>query len=116
MTDERLERIIGALLRTGVILSAAVVLAGGIWYLASSADAVPPYRHFQPHVRGVHALAELPPATALILVGMLILIATPVARVVFALVGFALEGDRAYMVITGVVLVVLMYSLGMALA
>ena len=32
-TDERVERMIGALLRWGVILAAAVVLAGGAMYL-----------------------------------------------------------------------------------
>ena len=31
MTDERMDRIIGNLLRAGVVLAAAVVLAGEIW-------------------------------------------------------------------------------------
>jgi uncharacterized membrane protein len=115
MNDERLEKIVGNLLRTGVVLSAAVVLAGGVWYLASSGGSVPPYHQFQPTVTGLHALTELPPPLALILAGLLLLIATPVARVVFALVAFALEHDRAYVVITAIVLAILIYSIGTAL-
>jgi uncharacterized membrane protein len=40
----------------------------------------------------------------------LLLIATPIARVAFSLVGFAMEHDRRYVVITSIVLVVLVYS------
>jgi uncharacterized membrane protein len=46
------------------------------------------------------------------LAGLLLLIATPVARVVFCLVAFALERDHAYVWITLVVLVILLYSIG----
>lgn len=114
MTDARLDRIIGNLLRTGVFLAAAVVLAGGVRYLAASGESAPPYHQFRPSVSGFHALAELPPPEALILIGLLILIATPVARVVFALVAFALEGDRVYVTISAVVLAILLYSIGTA--
>ena len=42
---------------------------------------------------------------------MLLLIATPVARVAFAVFGFAAEHDRMYVVFTLIVLAVLLYSL-----
>ena len=112
MTDIRLEQIIANLLRAGVILAAAVVLAGGVWYLAASGGQAPSYLGFHPTVRGVHALAVLPGPQALILIGLLILIATPVARVALAIVGFALEGDRMYVGMTVLVLVILLYSIG----
>jgi uncharacterized membrane protein len=115
LTDDRLDRIISNLLRTGVTLAAAVVLAGGVWYLATRGESAPRYRGFHPDLRGLHALGTLPGAEALILVGLLILIATPVARVVFAIVGFALEGDRVYAGITAIVLAILLYSIGTAL-
>ena len=111
MTDERLELIVANLLRTGVILAAVVVLIGGVWYLAGAGEAPRDYHHFHPMVHGVKAIGTLPVAEAVILAGLLILIATPVARVVFALVAFALEHDRKYVVITAIVLVVLLYSL-----
>ncbi|HTX38228.1 MAG TPA: DUF1634 domain-containing protein [Bryobacteraceae bacterium] len=93
MTEHRMDELIGYLLRTGVLIAAAVVAAGGAWYLASGGPAGDPR------------------AITLIWVGLLILVATPVARVVFSLVAFALQGDRAYVVITGIVLAVLVYSL-----
>ena len=112
MTSERMDQIIGTLLRVGVTIAAAVVLAGGIWYLAANGEGKPDYRTFHPRVQGLSALATLPHAEALILLGLLILIATPVARVVFSLVAFILEGDRLYVAFTITVLVVLLYSLG----
>ena len=41
MNDERLDKIVGVVLRTGVILAAALVLAGGILFLASHDQQVP---------------------------------------------------------------------------
>jgi uncharacterized membrane protein len=43
--------------------------------------------------------------------GILVLIATPVARVLFSMLGFALERDWMYVVITAIVLALLLYSL-----
>ena len=47
----------------------------------------------------------------IIQLGLLLLIATPVARVAFSVVAFALERDRLYVVITLIVLAVLLFSL-----
>ena len=112
MNDNRMDQIIGKLLRIGVVVSAVVVVSGGAWYLAESGENLPAYRQFQPDVRGLNALATLPHPQALILLGLLILIVTPVARVVFSLVAFALEQDRLYVVFTLTVLLILLYSLG----
>ena len=114
MTDTRMEWIIGNLLRAGVVLAAAVVLAGGLWYLAASGSHAVEYGHFRPDAGGLHSLVTLPPPEALILAGLLILIATPVARVVFSLVAFALERDRVYVAVTTIVLLALLYSIGTA--
>lgn len=114
MTDDLLERIIGNLLRSGVVLAAVVVAAGGAWYLTDAAPAVVDYHRFHAELRGLHSLALLPGPQALILIGLLILIATPVARVVFSLFAFALERDWLYVGITAAVLVALLYSIGTA--
>jgi uncharacterized membrane protein len=47
----------------------------------------------------------------LIQLGLLFLIATPIARVAFSIVGFAIERDRMYVVFTLIVLAILLYSL-----
>jgi uncharacterized membrane protein len=112
MTDRRLELILGTLLRVGVALSAAVVLGGGVWYLAALGMAPTNYRHFHAGPRGSMVGMSGPEMT--IQVGLLILIATPVARVIFSLMGFALERDRVYVAITLVVLAILAYSIGSA--
>ena len=114
MRDERLEQLVGSLLRTGVVTAAAVVLAGGAWYLAAAGGTVVDYGKFQPAVTHVRALGQLPAPEAVILAGLLILIATPVARVVFSLAAFAMERDRTYVVCTLIVLAVLIYSIGTA--
>jgi uncharacterized membrane protein len=114
VTDERMDQIIGNLLRTGVALSAAVVAAGGVWYLAANGAAPAGYRHFHDEARGLRSLASLTPPQVVILIGLLILIATPIARVVFSLIAFAMERDRTFVTITAVVLGVLAYSIGAA--
>ena len=111
MTDDRLEQIVGNLLRAGVMLSGGVVLAGGVWYLAAHGGSTPGYHTFRPDVQGIHALFQLPTPLAVILAGLLILVATPVARVIFALVAFGLERDRIYVAVTAIVLAILLYSL-----
>ncbi|MDQ2773857.1 MAG: DUF1634 domain-containing protein, partial [Acidobacteriota bacterium] len=50
-------------------------------------------------------------ARSIIQFGILLLIATPILRVAFSLVGFAMERDKAYVLITTVVLAILLYSL-----
>ena len=108
MTDQRTEEIIGTLLRTGVLLAATVVFAGGVWYLAVHGMETPRFRSF-------HAThwkwSDWGRPRGLIELGLLILVATPVARVAFSLVAFALERDRTYVLITLGVLLVLAYSL-----
>jgi uncharacterized membrane protein len=47
----------------------------------------------------------------LIQFGLLLLIATPAARVVFSVAGFAIERDWMYVAITLLVLLTLLYSL-----
>ena len=58
----------------------------------------------------VHGAMELRPLE-LIQFGLLLLIATPVARVMFSVLGFALERDWMYVVITLLVLALLIYTL-----
>jgi uncharacterized membrane protein len=117
-TDERVERILGNLLRAGVILAAAVVLVGGTLYLV---------HYGQTDTRGNHIFHGEPPelrspraiiadvrtgdSRGIIQLGLLVLIGTPVARVVFSVIAFLLERDWTYTVVTLIVLAVLLYSL-----
>ena len=116
-TDRRVEDIIGNLLRIGVALAASVVLAGGIVFLFHHGRSPANYRVFrgEPNdlrqVTGiVHDAFELS-GRGLIQLGLLLLIATPVARVAFSIFGFAEEKDWMYVGFTTIVLAILLYSL-----
>jgi uncharacterized membrane protein len=115
--DRRLESILGTLLRVGVLISATVVLCGGCIYLARHAHEPANYRAFRGEpsdyrtIPGVIRSAVRGHGRGLIQLGLLFLIATPIARVAFSIVGFAIERDRLYVIFTVVVLVILLYSL-----
>ena len=116
-TDHRVETIVGNLLRVGVILSALIILAGGVVFLARHGTEPANYRIFRGepsdlrHVRGIVRTAVGLRGRGIIQLGLLLLIATPIARVAFSLFGFAEERDRMYMAFTGIVLIILLYSL-----
>ena len=116
-TDERLEIIIGNLLRIGVGISALVVLAGGILYLARYGSQHINYGSFHGEPRELRTISGIARggraghARAIIQFGLLLLIATPIARVIFSAYGFWRERDYRYVFITLIVLGVLLYSI-----
>jgi uncharacterized membrane protein len=117
MNDRRLEDIIGQLLRAGVLLSAVTVLSGGILYLAGNHAAQIHDHVFVPGGPGTRTLAGIVRSAAhgesagIIQLGLLLLVLTPVARVAVAMVGFLLERDRFYAVVSLIVLAILAFSL-----
>jgi uncharacterized membrane protein len=117
-TDERLDQILGNLLRFGVLLAGAVVLIGGAVYLGRhGTEEMPSYREFRGepeeyrHLSTIVADAAVLHGRGIIQLGLLILIATPIARVVFSVFAFAAQRDYTYVVVTLIVLTVLIYSL-----
>ena len=116
-TDQRVEVIIGNLLRAGVVLAAAVVLVGAAVYLVRHGSAAPHYAVFQGEptdlrtASGVIADAVAMRGRGIIQLGLLLLLATPVARVAFSVFAFAMERDVLYVVVTLIVLAVLAFSL-----
>jgi uncharacterized membrane protein len=116
-TDERLENLLGNILRGGVLVSATVVLAGGILFLARHGTEPPAYHVFHGEPTDLRAVSGILKdafdvrGRGLIQFGLLLLIATPVARVVFSVVMFLLARDVRYVVFTLIVLAILLYSL-----
>lgn len=111
---------ISALLRIGVGISLVTILLG---------TAVS-FLHHPEYVSSEHALAHLTapgsaPRTlgdvlsgiadgrgqAIVMLGLLVLLATPVMRVAISCVVFIREGDRPYAAMTGIVLVLILTSL-----
>lgn len=116
-TDHELDLSVAAMLRIGISLAAIVVLAGGLLSLRHPHATVPNYTHFTASgpalstVAGIlHGTAHANPG-AIIQLGMLLLIATPVARVMYCVYGFARQRDKLYVLISLTVLMILFYSL-----
>jgi uncharacterized membrane protein len=116
-TDEKTEAVIGNLLRAGVLLSAAVVLLGAILYLWSNRGPHPDLHTFRSEPAYLRSVDDVARSTmhkdsrGIMQLGLLFLVLTPIARVFFAAVAFAMERDFAYVVISLFVLAVLIYSL-----
>jgi len=107
----------GRLLQVGVLLAATVVLAGGAVYMVRHAGERANYRVFTAApVEVRHPAAMLRgiahgDAAAIIELGILLLVATPICRVIFAVIGFAVERDRLYVAISLTVLAVLLFGM-----
>jgi uncharacterized membrane protein len=116
-TDQRIEQIVGDLLRMGLLMATAVITLGAVIYLARHGTEQPEYRLFHgepPDLRGLAGIVDVAldwRGRGLIQLGLLVLLATPVARVLFSIVAFAMQRDGLYVAITTVVLIVLLYSI-----
>ena len=116
--DRDMERIIGLQLRFGVVIASLIVLIGGLIYLNRSGNLVVPHYHsfigtkarfttISKILKGVYAIN----AKGIIELGVIVLIATPIFRIAFSLVGFIIEKDKLYIGITLIVLAVMMFSI-----
>jgi uncharacterized membrane protein len=116
-SDEKVESIMGNLLRVGVILAATVILFGGLVYLVRHGTAHPSYQMFRGEpadlktLRGIWGDAVSFRGRGIIQLGLLLLILTPIARVVFSVYAFARQRDWTYVIFTLIVLGLLVFSL-----
>jgi uncharacterized membrane protein len=124
--DQRMEIAMGMLLRIGVVLAAVLVAIGGVLVLRHPGSPVPNYTVFHPPVKhaaspsanvpfrsisGVLGQLHAGSGGSIIALGLLVLVATPIARVIFAIIGFARERDLLYTVVSLIVLGILAFSL-----
>ena len=116
-TDQGIENVMGNLLRAGVLLAASVVSVGAVIYLVRHGHTSVDYRIFRGEpadlreLRGIVRNSLSFRGRAIIQLGLLLLIATPVARVGFSIFAFAKERDGTYVVFTLIVFSILLYSL-----
>jgi len=115
--EHNIEVAMGNLLRLGVILAASVVFVGGIFYLFKYGNTIPGFEHFSGEPSDLRNLPEIFSnavsfhSRGIIQFGLILLIATPVARVIFAVAAFIYEKDYMYVVFSLIVLVILLCSL-----
>jgi uncharacterized membrane protein len=116
-TDHEVEQLVGRLLQLGVLIATVVVLLGGAMLLATHGSDVPSFRIFRgasSTLRSVssawHGALAMDPR-GMVQLGLVLLIATPVARVALTLGAFLLQRDRLYVMLTATVLVLLLFGL-----
>ncbi|WDF54264.1 DUF1634 domain-containing protein [Mucilaginibacter sp. KACC 22063] len=118
LADQDIEQLIGIQLRAGVVTASIIVLIGGILYLIQSGGSLlPSYAHFGGEKAELTSFSAIWQAVihfrakGIITLGVVILMATPLLRIMFSLVGFAIEKDRMYVLITLFVLMVMAFSI-----
>ncbi|MCI4331346.1 MAG: DUF1634 domain-containing protein [Thermoplasmata archaeon] len=101
---EYFPQLVGAVLRGGVVLSAILFALGVFLAYTGGAAIMAPAR-----LTGSQFASELRSGgpTALILGGLIVLVLTPLLRVVISFLMFLRVGDRAFSAITAIVLAVL---------
>jgi uncharacterized membrane protein len=117
-SDQQVETLVGNLLRSGVLLAFAVVLAGGVIFLMRHGGESPQqYQvfHGEPAelrtVAGIVQNALSLSGRGLIQLGLLLLVATPVMRVAVSLLAFVSQRDWTYVLATTIVLACLLFGL-----
>ena len=117
LVEQRMKNIMGNVLRAGVITAAVIVLVGGVFYLIRYGHNPSDYSTFKGepeelcHPRTIISNALLFRRRAIIELGLLILIATPTIRVIFAAFSFLWQRDYIYFLICLIALSLLIYSL-----
>jgi uncharacterized membrane protein len=119
---ETMNTLVVNVLRYGVLISAIVIVIGTLELVAASGNSdvvgslaynpsTIPHGNFDVSLPGLVAgVASLQPYS-LIELGAIVLIATPVSRVLISIFLFGAEGDKIYVLVTAVVLALLLFSL-----
>ncbi|RDC57493.1 DUF1634 domain-containing protein [Pedobacter chinensis] len=122
INDKDIQIILGTLLRAGVIISMGIVLIGGIIFLIHNKGVITDYKVFRPELSKFSSIAAIFKGVstfhgdAIVQFGILMLIFTPIARIVFAIFSFLIEKDYLYVIIGFIILAIITISLNGGLA
>lgn len=117
LKDKDMQVIIGWILRGGVAVSMILVFIGGIFFVYRHGHSIPDYKTFKgvpPFIQNFGGIINgviTFKGQAIIQLGIILLIATPVVRVAFSAIGFLLEKDYLYTFITLIVLLIILASM-----
>lgn len=117
MKEQDMEKIIGNLLRIGVLIATFMVSLGGAIYISRHGLDRANYHIFKGvpydlrNIRGIIENIISFHGRGFIQLGLILLIATPIARVVYSIYAFATQRDYLYTVVTMIVFVILVYGL-----
>jgi uncharacterized membrane protein len=124
LVETKLQRLIGTTLRTGVMAASVTGIVGGSIFLAAHGGQPVSFRTFEgtasPYTSPGqmlhqaltwHSADHASQGLAITQLGILLLMLTPIIRVVFSIIGFSMERDLIYVAITSTVLAILIGSL-----
>lgn len=120
--DKDIQLILGTLLRAGVIISMGIVLVGGVIFLIHNKGVITDYKVFKPELAKFSSISAIFKGVltlqgdAVVQFGILMLIFTPIARIVFAIFSFLVERDYLYVLIGIIILAIITISLNGGLA
>jgi uncharacterized membrane protein len=120
MNDAQLQNSLARLMLTGVLVAAAIMGAGLIWFVATH-EGMPPGDHlfsgepkyFENPVSMLQRAFDLKAVghrRSLLMIGVVLLLLNPLVRVAFAALGFAAQRDKLYTAISVLVFGVLVLS------
>jgi len=115
--DTDMQVVIGWVLRIGVIVSISIVFFGGVIFLYRHGHEVADHRkfigipYFIQSISGIFNGIITFRGQAIIQFGIILLIATPILRVIFSTIGFVLEKDKLYIAISLLVLLIIFISM-----
>ena len=115
-TDADLNRSVGNLLRLGVILSVATSLIGFIKLFSEGFQMPKKYKLLDMGSSSEKVWGQFwdslckGEGMAIIQLGILLLIFTPLMRIIFALIGYMKEKDYVYVIISSIVLAIMAIS------
>jgi uncharacterized membrane protein len=123
--DKWVDVAISMLLRIGVLLSIAVIAIGIVVTFVHHPEYTSSHTslgqltatggQYPNHLLGVIDGARNGSGQAIVMAGLLLLIATPIARVALSIVAFIIERDRLYTAITAAVLLILLIGFAVGL-
>lgn len=116
ITPRQMEMFIGRMLRVGVFTACAIAIMGGILYIVQKGGTQVDFSEFT-SAMAVESIGEVIngvlvlDAVSVIQLALLVLLATPILRVVFSILAFMIERDYLYVFITLVVLIIIVFNI-----
>ena len=120
MKDKQIQNTLAKLMITGVVIAAAVMLVGSLWFVSAHWTAQPGDHIFggEPKylenpvsmVARAFDRGEFGERRSVVMIGVVLLLLNPLIRVAFAAIGFGAQRDRLYTMISLIVLSILLIS------
>lgn len=120
MKDEQIQTALAKLMISGVVISAAIILAGLIWFTVTNPAQKPgdhifagEPKYFENPVSMIKRAFDdgaFGERRSVVMIGVVLLLINPLMRVAFAVLGFTAQKDHLYTAISLIVLVVLIVS------